>query len=179
MGGFITIPGFFRQFPVLDMTIDPTDLQPVNLVGFTVAAWNLGCFASAMVAIFLGDAFGRKKLVCFGLLFLCIGEVIQCSSFRWGQFVAGRFIAGFGNGFNCATMPAWQAECTKAHRRGTLLMISAGVTTAAGLTFAYWIDFGFAWLDPNSAAWRVPIALQIVLILIAAVLVVFMPESPR
>jgi MFS family permease len=179
MGGFITLPGFFRQFPAVDTAKGPNDLQTVNLVGFTVAIWNIGCFASAMVVIFLGDAFGRKKLVFIGLTFLLIGEILQCASFKWGQLIAGRFIAGFGNGINCATMPAWQAECTKAHRRGTLLMISAGVTTAAGLTAAYWIDFGFAYLDPSSASWRVPIGLQVALILLAAALVVVMPESPR
>lgn len=173
------MPGFMRQFSPIDIISKPGDLEATRLIGFTVAAWNLGCFASAMVAVFIGDRFGRKKLVCMGLLFLCIGEVIQCSSYRWGQFVAGRFIAGFGNGFNCTTCPSWLAESTKAARRGTLLMLSAGASIAAGLTFAYWIDFAFSWLEPASASWRVPIALQIVLIIVAACLVVFMPESPR
>ena len=31
-----------------------------------------------------------------GLSIWVIGEMIQCSSYRFGQFVAGRFIAGFG-----------------------------------------------------------------------------------
>ena len=176
MGGFLTLPAFFRQ---MDLDPAPQGLEPVRLVGFTVAVWNLGCFFSAMIAVFIGDKMGRRNMVLIGLVFLLIGEILQCSTFGWGQFVAGRFIAGIGNGFNCATMPAWQAECTKAHRRGTLLMISAGAMTAAGLTVAYWVDFAFAWLAPSSVSWRVPIALQIGLIFLAAAVVFFMPESPR
>ncbi|CAK3972977.1 Sugar transporter STL1 [Lecanosticta acicola] len=179
MGGFLTVPSFLTQFPQIGVLFKPGDLHVAQLTGFTVAIWNLGCFVSAMVAIFVGDILGRKKMMYIGLAVLLIGEIIQCSAFQWGQFVAGRFIAGFGNGFNCATVPAWQAECTKAHRRGTVLMLSAGASIAAGLSFSYWIDFGFAWLDPDSAAWRVPIALQIIFILIAISVLVFLPESPR
>jgi MFS family permease len=104
---------------------------------------------------------------------------IQCSSFSYGQFLAGRAIAGFGNGFTTATVPAWQAECTKAHRRGTLLMITAGAFIAAGLSFSYWMGFAFGWLDPSSAAWRAPIAIQVIFILFTVLLLFWLPESPR
>lgn len=133
---------------------------------------------SAIITIFLGDALGRKKIIFIGLTFLVIGEIIQCTSFSYGQFIAGRVIAGFGNGFNTATVPAWQAECSKAHRRGTLLMISAGACIAAGLSFSYWMTFGFSWLS-SSAAWRAPIAIQLVFALITLVALIWMPESPR
>lgn len=59
---------------------------------------------------------------------------------------------------------------------------------------AYWIDFAFYWLDPSSryvdyasrldefphrsAAWRVPIAWQI-LLCIPTFVTIWMPESPR
>lgn len=147
--------------------------------GFTIAIWNLGCFCSAILTVFIGDRLGRRNMVFGGLIFLIVGEVVQTSSFVWGQLLAGRFISGFGLGFNCATIPAWQAECTKAYRRGTVLMISAGVMIAAGMAFAYWITFAFRWLDPSSAAWRVPIALQIIWAAMAFLVMLFMPESPR
>jgi len=179
LGGFMTLASFLNQFPESAVPTYPGNLQVANNLGLTVGIWNLGCLVSAVVAIFIGDRLGRKKIVFTGLLLLLVGEIIQCTAFHWGQFVAGRFIAGLGNGLNCATVPAWQAECTKAHRRGTVLMMSAGVCIAAGLTLSYWADFAFAWLDPGSESWRVPIALQLVLIVIAAWLVLYMPESPR
>jgi len=179
LGGFMTLASFLNQFPESAVPLFPGNLQIANNLGLTVGIWNLGCLVAGVIAIFIGDRLGRKKIVFTGLLLLLVGEVIQCTAFHWGQFVAGRFIAGLGNGLNCATVPAWQAECTKAHRRGTVLMISAGVCIAAGLTLSYWADFAFAWLDPGSESWRVPIALQLVLIIAAAWLVCYMPESPR
>ncbi|KAK4984746.1 hypothetical protein LTR50_006425 [Elasticomyces elasticus] len=179
MGGMLTIPSFLRQFPRIDTLGNPGSLHVAQLQGVTMATWNIGCFVSAILTIWLGDVLGRKKTIFMGTCFLIIGEVVQCTSFSYGQFVAGRFIAGFGNGFNTATVPAWQAECVKAHQRGTMLMVSAGACIAAGLSFSYWITFAFAYLDPSSAAWRIPIAIEIFFALVALVLIVFLPESPR
>jgi predicted MFS family arabinose efflux permease len=39
---------------------------------------------------------GRKKTLMLGLTLWVIGEVIQASSYSFGQLIAGRFIAGFG-----------------------------------------------------------------------------------
>lgn len=170
---------FRRRFPQTDTIGNPTSAHVANLQGITVGIWNLGCFVSAMLTIFWGNRVGRRKTILTGLIFLGIGEIIQASSFSYAQFMVGRAIAGFGNGFNAATTPAWQAECTKAHRRGTLLMITAGTFIAAGLSFSYWMGFAFAFLDPSSAAWRVPIAIQLVFLLFTMLLLTFMPESPR
>ena len=51
------------------------------------------------------------------------GATIMCSSFSLAQFVAARVITGFGNGLNTSTVPTWQSECSKSHRRGMLVMI--------------------------------------------------------
>ncbi|EMC96685.1 hypothetical protein BAUCODRAFT_486044 [Baudoinia panamericana UAMH 10762] len=179
LAGLLTVPRFRAQFPQLDTIGNPGSLHVATIQGITVAAWNIGCFLSCMLTTFWGDLIGRKKCIFVGLVFLMIGEIIQASSFSFGQFIAGRVIAGFGNGFNTATVPAWQAECTKAHRRGTMLMISAGACIAAGLSFSYWIDFAFSWISWSSASWRVPIALQLFFGLAVLGLMFFMPESPR
>jgi sugar porter (SP) family MFS transporter len=118
-------------------------------------------------------------MIMLGLVIMAIGKVIQASSYSYGQLVAGRFIAGFGNGFNTAAVPAWQAESTRAHRRGTMLMVSSGACIAFGVALAYWIDFAFAWLAPSSASWRIATAFQVVPAVLAFVLIVFLPESPR
>ena len=114
-----------------------------------------------------------------GIGIIVIGELVQASSYSLGQFIAGRVIAGFGNGFNTATVPAWQAECSKAHRRGTVLMITAGAWLAAGLAFSYWMTFAFGWISDNSSAWRVPIAIQLVFAIGTIALYYFLPDSPR
>lgn len=48
-----------------------------------------------------------------------------------------------------------------------------------GLVLAYWIEF-FAYLNPDKVmAWRTPLALQIIFIIIIGVGINFFPESPR
>lgn len=125
-----------------------------------------------------------------------MGEIIQTSSYGYAQFVVGRAIAGFGmsqyqnvitianisaqgNGFTTSTAPAYQAECVKSHRKGTILMISAGAFVALGYALSYWSVFGFAYLNSGDAAWRVPLALQIVFALPAIAMLFFLPDSPR
>ncbi|KAI9694374.1 MAG: hypothetical protein M1820_008974 [Bogoriella megaspora] len=179
VGGFLTMAPFRRQFPQLDTIGDPISLHRAQIQGITVASWNIGCFVSALLTIFLSDILGRKRTIMLGISILIIGEIIQCSSYSIGQLIAGRVIAGFGNGFNTATVPAWQAECSKAHRRGRVLMISLGSWLAAGLAFSYWMTFAFGYLDVSSASWRVPIAMQLVFALLALLLYSFLPDSPR
>lgn len=57
-------------------------------------------------------------------------------------------------------------------------MISAGAFVAAGYALSYWLTFALAYVD-SSAAWRVPIAFQIIFSLPAITLLFFLPESPR
>ena len=48
-----------------------------------------------------------------------------------------------------------------------------------GLALAYWIEY-FAYLNPNrSMAWRTPLALQILFIIVIGIGINFFPESPR
>lgn len=58
-------------------------------------------------------------------------------------------------------------------------MISAGAFISAGIALSYWLVFGFAYISNSSAAWRVPIAFQIVFALPAIAMLFFLPESPR
>ncbi|ORY08357.1 and other transporter-domain-containing protein [Clohesyomyces aquaticus] len=177
LGGLLTVPAFLERFPQID-TINNSSLHNARLQGITVGTWNLGCFASAILTIFVGDVLGRRRTLMLGLVLWMIGEIIQCSSYSFAQLLAGRFIAGFGNGFTTSTVPAYQAECVKSHRKGTILMISAGAFIALGLTLSYWLVFAFAYV-PGSSAWRVPIAFQVVFALIALIVLLWLPESPR
>ncbi|KNG50861.1 high affinity glucose transporter [Stemphylium lycopersici] len=153
--------------------------QPLTQSGLTVGTWHLGCIVSAIATIFIGDLLGRRRTLILGLTFWVIGEIIQTSSYSFPQFIVGRAIAGFGNGFTTSTAPAYQAECVKSHRKGTILMISAGAFVSAGIALSYWFVFGFAYITSSSSSWRVPIALQIIFALPAIAMLFVLPESPR
>ena len=79
---------------------------------------------------------------------------------------------------NTSTVPTWQSETSKAHKRGQMVMIE-GTLIVFGVMLSYWLDLGFSFLEPSTIAWRFPIAFQIILALFILSTIWNMPESPR
>ena len=109
---------------------------------------------------------------------MIVGATIMAAAVNLPMFIIARVITGFGNGLNTSTVPTWQSECSKAHRRGMLVMIEGALITG-GICISYWIDFGFYYTEPSTVSWRFPIAFQIFFALIIVALVMELPESPR
>ena len=146
--------------------------------GISVASYNVGCFCGAIATIWVGNMLGRKKAIFLGSSIMIIGAVLQSSAFSLPHFIVGRVITGMGNGLNTSTVPTWQSECSKSHRRGMLVMIEGALITG-GVCLSYWVDFGMFYTDPSSIAWRFPIAFQILFAAIILAAVMELPESPR
>ncbi|KAI3403081.2 STL1 [Candida oxycetoniae] len=173
MSGLISGDQFNYEFP-------PTKGNS-TIQGAVTACYELGCFFGAIFALLRGDKIGRKPLVVAGSLIIIIGTVISASAIKphWqtGQFVVGRVITGIGNGMNTATIPVWQSEMSRAENRGLLVNLE-GAVVAIGTCVAYWIDFGFSYIN-SSVQWRFPVAFQIVFALILFFGIINLPESPR
>lgn len=84
MGGVITGPAFTKQFPSINTT---TANGNTRLQGFTVAIYNIGCWAGSLLTMVIGEKLGRKKTIIFGASVLAIGTVIQCSSYALAQLL--------------------------------------------------------------------------------------------
>ncbi|WPH01755.1 Hypothetical protein R9X50_00460700 [Acrodontium crateriforme] len=177
MGGILTLPSFLNQFPPIDTRNDSSSHKS-TIQGITIASYNLGCFAGAIMCIWLGDILGRKRTIFFGSAIMVVGAAIQASAFHNGQLIAGRIITGIGNGFNTSTVPSWQSECSKSHKRGQMVMIEGALITG-GIMLSYWLDFGFSFLEPSTISWRFPIAFQIIFAVIILLTILGLPESPR
>jgi MFS family permease len=82
-------------------------------------------------------------------------------------------------GLNTTMVPIWVAETSKAKSRGAFIAAQLSIVIL-GLTIAYWFDYGMLQHYPNSSAvWRLPIAFQVVFILLTFATIFFLPESPR
>lgn len=76
-------------------------------------------------------------------------------------------------------VPIWVAETSKAKNRGALIATQLSIVIL-GLTIAYWFDYGMIRNHPNTeAVWRLPIAFQVVFIILTFATIFFLPESPR
>lgn len=181
MGGLLTLKSFLRYFPEVDTANPPagsTASHTATIQAITVGAYTLGCFFGAVATIWLGNILGRKRTIFYGTSIMIVGAILQTTSFGLAQLIVGRWITGFGNGMNTSTVPTWQSETSKPHRRGQLVMIE-GSLIVFGVMISYWIDLGFSFLEPSSIAWRFPIAFQILLAIFILVAIPGLPESPR
>ncbi|KAH0336210.1 general substrate transporter, partial [Aureobasidium melanogenum] len=181
MGGLLTLKSFNRTFPEIDVDHPPhgqSSSYTSTIQGISVASYNLGCFVGALATIWIGDWLGRRKTIFLGSAIMVIGATLQTSAFALAHLIVGRIITGIGNGMNTSTVPAWQSECSKSHRRGQMVMIEGALITG-GVMMSYWIDFGFSYLEPSTVSWRFPIALQILFALIILMFIMGLPESPR
>jgi sugar porter (SP) family MFS transporter len=177
MSGIITAPQFIQTFPAVGGgTHHATVVQ-----GAVTSCYELGCFAGALFAMYLGSKWGRKLLIILGSSIIIIGTFISIFPFKnhWalGHFVIARVVTGFGNGLNTATIPIYQSELSDPRNRGRLVNLE-GSFVAVGTLIAYWIDFGLSYAN-SSVSWRLPISLQIVFAAFVLIFMIGLPESPR
>ncbi len=158
-------------------TLNLSGPEHTSLLSTVTAIYDVGCFFGAIAAFSLGERLGRRNSVLVGTTVMSIGAILQISAYSVGQMIAGRIIAGLGNGMNTATAPVWQAETSKAAWRGKLIVIEL-ILNIAGFSLSNWITYGFSFVN-GPVAWRFPLAFQFFFIIILFVTVPWLPESPR
>ncbi|GES63966.1 sugar transporter [Aspergillus terreus] len=156
----------------------PTNCKgDANTQAAGVAVYQIGCWLGSLVILVYGEKWGRKSSTFWGSLIMIIGTIMQAASFEYGLFVAGRVVGGIGNGMVTSTIPTWQSECARPHQRGVLIMLS-GALISGGIMIAYWVDYGFYFLE-GSVRWRFPVMFQSFFTIIVMIGLLYLPESPR
>jgi MFS family permease len=72
----------------------------------------------------------------------------------------------------------FQAEFSPKATRGVFVCAQLS-TLNFGIFLAYWIDYGFSFIENGSYAWRVPVILQCIFIIPIVALPTLLPETPR
>lgn len=108
---------------------------------------------------------------------MSIGAILQIAAFNVPVMIAGRVIAGIGNGLNTSTAPVWQSETSKASWRGKLVVIEM-ILNIAGFSLSNWMTYGFSFVG-GPISWRFPLAFQFIFIFVLFATVPWLPESPR
>ncbi|KAJ5917863.1 hypothetical protein N7454_010238 [Penicillium verhagenii] len=141
------------------------------------AIYDVGCFFGAILAFTLGERLGRKNSILCGTTIMAVGTVLQASSFSLPQIFIGRIVSGIGNGINTACAPIWQSETSQSRWRGRLVTFEM-MMNIAGYATVNWINYGLSFVG-GAVAWRLPIALQAIFLIILWSTVPWLPESPR
>ncbi|KAJ5554719.1 hypothetical protein N7535_007165 [Penicillium sp. DV-2018c] len=179
-GGLLTLDSFNAQFPRMDTihTVGALNKENSQLQGTVIALYTVGGIFGSLSCIYLGDLWGRRKVIFITSFISIIGAILMATSFDFAQFIVARLVLGLGVGGCIATVPVWQSEISPADKRGSSV-VTSGIFLGLGVTLALWIELGFYFVKDNSVSWRFPLAFQIILSATALIFIFSMPESPR
>ncbi|EIM91189.1 general substrate transporter [Stereum hirsutum FP-91666 SS1] len=158
-------------------------VDDTNTKGWLVSILELGAWFGVLVSGFLTDKLSRKYTILLAVIVFCIGVIVQTAAFQPSSIYGGRFVTGMGVGALSAAVPLYNAEVAPPEVRGSLVALQQLAITF-GIMVSFWIDYGTNFIGgsgdtQSEAAWRIPIALQLVPAIILGVGVLFMPFSPR
>jgi putative MFS transporter len=143
----------------------------------TVLGYVVGAFCITLYA----DLDGRKPALVLSVLILATGSILAASSQNMTQMMVYRFIIGIGIGSEIAIAGTYIGEISPKSRRGryTSLVVVlgwAGSTLSGPISFLLIREVDeLAWMQ----GWRIILAIGVLPLLIALILRMNMPESPR
>lgn len=134
----------------------------------------------AVVAPFCGpflDRFGRKNGMLGAVVVAMIGVGLQGAAQNAAMFMVARFILGMGIGISTVACPTYASEVAPTKYRAWVLGFYYDIWYFGGLVAAV-ITYGTAQIT-STWSWRLPSLLQAIPAVMCAVLLPWVPESPR
>ncbi|KAN0093180.1 General substrate transporter [Tylopilus felleus] len=151
--------------------------------GWLVAILELGAWFGVLCTGTIADKLSRKYTIVLAVVVFCIGVIVQTAAFQPSSIYGGRFVTGLGIGSLSMSVPLYNAELAPPEVRGSLVALQQLAITF-GIMVSFWIDYGTNYIGgtgstQSEAAWRIPLALQLVPAIILGFGILFMPFSPR
>jgi len=140
----------------------------IYTVGGLVGPWFAGPIT---------DRYGRRGGMFGGGMLICLGTAIIASSFGKGQFIAGRFILGFGVSLMTCAAPSYIIEISPPQWRSRMAAFY-NCGWFGGSIPAAAICLGTQYIK-SDWSWRLPLIFQAFPSLVVMASVWFLPESPR
>lgn len=168
-----------------------------SVAGSIVGIMLVGCFFGALLSGPAGDRLSRKySIVLFAIVFI-ISAALQTASVNLFMLLVSRLIAGISVGALSMIVPVYQSEIATKEIRGRLVSLQQLAITI-GIAVSFWTNFGKNLTNLNfcfhvvflclgtdvhflgsSAAWRIPLAIQMIPAIILSIGILFFPFSPR
>lgn len=147
-----------------------------NALGFTVASSLIGTVIGSLIAGTPAQRYGRKRTLT-GIALMYLVSAIGCATtYTWALFILFRFIGGIAVGASSVVGPMYIAEISPARMRGRLAG-SFQLMVVTGIFVAYLTNFLFVGVGDD--AWRWMLGVMVIPALLFALLLRFVPESPR
>ncbi|KAK1679236.1 hypothetical protein QYE76_040084 [Lolium multiflorum] len=150
-----------------------TDVQLEIVVGILSIYSLIGSFAAGRMS----DWIGRRFTVVFAAAFFFAGALLMGFAGGYVMLMFGRLVSGIGVGFAVVIAPVYTAEISPASARGFLTSLPE-IFINLGILLGYVSNYTFARL-PLHLGWRFMLGIGAAPSVLLAVLVFYMPESPR
>ncbi|GLB40433.1 putative major facilitator superfamily, sugar transporter (TC 2.A.1.1) family protein [Lyophyllum shimeji] len=151
--------------------------------GWLVAILELGAWVGVLMTGYFADKLSRKYTIVLAVVVFCVGVIVQTAAKAPPSIYGGRFVTGLGVGSMSMAVPLYNAEIAPPEVRGSLVALQQLAITF-GIMVSFWIDYGTNYIGgtgahQHEAAWRIPLALQLVPAVILGAGILSMPFSPR
>ncbi|KAI1775762.1 putative MFS sugar transporter [Hypoxylon cercidicola] len=166
--------GAVTQMRQFEESIGPLS---ATMLGITVSMIMLTGTLPSLFAGHFADKFGRLTAIIPGALLFGIGALLQCLARNLAQFIAGRAIAGAGQGVFLSNVSVYICEIAPLRHRGTLAGLPQFMATA-GVCLGYFTCYGTVGIQ-SDVAWRFPYILQCLFCFVLTWSCMLLPDSPR
>jgi SP family arabinose:H+ symporter-like MFS transporter len=151
-------------------------------VGWIGASAIYGCLPGALLAGFLADRFGRKRLLLLCAVFYAVSGVWSAFPASFAEFIAARVLGGLAIGISSMVCPTYIAEIAPERKRGVLgTLFQLGIVV--GIFLVFFVNAriqGMGDTDWNSAwGWRWMLGSESLPAVVFLGLLTLVPESPR
>jgi SP family xylose:H+ symportor-like MFS transporter len=99
-------------------------LASEQLVGWANSSALVGCFLGSLAAGYLGNRFGRRRLLIISAILFSISSGLTGWSYSFSTFIFWRIIGGTAIGLSSNISPLYIAEISPAYVRGRLVSLN-------------------------------------------------------
>lgn len=157
------------------------ELSPI-MTGWAASSAIWGCAFGAMVAGYLSDRFGRKKVLIITAILFVISSIGAMIPRNLTEFLIARFIGGLGIGAASMLSPLYISEIAPSRNRGRLVSLYQ-LAIVIGINLIYFVNLLIASLGDEAwnvtTGWRYMLGSGTIPALLFLVLLLIVPESPR
>lgn len=166
-------------------------LTSEQLIGWANSCALIGCFAGSLAAGFLGDRFGRRRVLLVSAILFAVSSALTGWSYSFSAFICWRIVGGTAIGLSSNISPLYIAEISPASVRGRLVSLNQ-FAIVVGILLAQIANWRIARPIPDHISadlflhtwnvqygWRWMFCAVAVPAVLFTLMSIFIPESPR
>jgi SP family arabinose:H+ symporter-like MFS transporter len=156
-------------------------LSPI-MTGWAASSAIWGCAFGAMIAGYLSDRFGRKKVLMATAILFIISSIGAMIPRNLTEFLTARFIGGLGIGAASMLSPLYISEIAPSRNRGRLVSLYQ-LAIVIGINLIYFVNLIIASYGDETwnveTGWRYMLGSGTIPAVLFLALLFIVPESPR